>query len=200
MNSHFTVVYDACVLCPAPLRDFLMRLTLTDLFRARWSDIIHNAWIRNVLAQRPDLKQEALESTRSLMNAHVRDCLVTGFEHLISYVELPDLDDRQPAPVAAEPAQNGRRVPRHLVKARSHADGRPAARMEGGDLIDAGSMPVSGIKPTPWKADEVESHFWRPVSVKTCLKVRGFSLSISAFRRNPQGFATCPNAGIAYFQ
>jgi hypothetical protein len=31
-----TVVYDACVLYPAPLRDLLMRLALTDLYRARW--------------------------------------------------------------------------------------------------------------------------------------------------------------------
>ncbi|MBU2763950.1 PIN domain-containing protein [Acidithiobacillus caldus] len=94
MSSHFTVVYDACVLYPAPLRDFLMRLALTDLFRARWSDMIHDEWIRNVLAQRPDLKPEDLERTRSLMNAHVRDCLVAGFEHLIPSVELPDPDDR----------------------------------------------------------------------------------------------------------
>ena len=26
MSSHFTVIYDACVLYPAPLRDLLMRL------------------------------------------------------------------------------------------------------------------------------------------------------------------------------
>lgn len=38
MSSHFTVVYDACVLYPAPLRDLLMRLALTDRFRARWSN------------------------------------------------------------------------------------------------------------------------------------------------------------------
>ena len=31
----FTVLYDACVLYPAPLRDLLMRLAMTDLFRAR---------------------------------------------------------------------------------------------------------------------------------------------------------------------
>jgi len=35
MSSHFTVIYDACVLYPAPLRDLLMRLALTDLYRAR---------------------------------------------------------------------------------------------------------------------------------------------------------------------
>lgn len=78
MSSHFTVVYDACVLYPAPLRDFRMRLALTDLFRARWTDMIHDEWIRNVLAQRPELKPEDLERTGSLMNAHVRDCLSPG--------------------------------------------------------------------------------------------------------------------------
>ena len=51
----FTVVYDACVLYPAPLRDLLMRLALTDLFRAKWTDAIHEEWISNVLKDRPDL-------------------------------------------------------------------------------------------------------------------------------------------------
>jgi hypothetical protein len=94
MSSNVTVIYDACVLYPAPLRDLLMRLALTDLYRARWTDMIHDEWTRNVLKQRPDLKAEDLARTRSLMNAHVRDSLVTGFEHLITSVELPDVDDR----------------------------------------------------------------------------------------------------------
>lgn len=41
MASHFTVIYDACVLYPAPLRDLLMHLALTDLYRARRSNMIH---------------------------------------------------------------------------------------------------------------------------------------------------------------
>jgi len=94
MSSHFTVVYDACVLYPAPLRDLLMRLALTDLYRGRWTDMIHDEWTRNLKRQRPDLKDEDLERTRSLMNACVRDCLVTGFQHLIPAIELPDPDDR----------------------------------------------------------------------------------------------------------
>jgi hypothetical protein len=52
--SNFTAVYDACVLYPAPLRDLLMELALTDLFRARWSEKIHQEWIRSVLKNRPD--------------------------------------------------------------------------------------------------------------------------------------------------
>lgn len=94
MSSHFTVVYDACVLYPAPLRDLLMHLALSDLYRARWSDMIHDEWTRNVLASRPDLTQDQLNRTRQLMNAHVRDSLVSGFEYLIPSIKLPDPDDR----------------------------------------------------------------------------------------------------------
>ena len=74
----FTVLYDACVLYPAPLRDLLLRLALTDLYRARWSEAIHEEWIRAVLRNRPDLSRQQLERTRALMNAHVRDALVDG--------------------------------------------------------------------------------------------------------------------------
>ena len=49
------VVYDSCVLYPAPLRDFLMHLALTDLFKAKWSEHIHEEWMRNVLKKRSDL-------------------------------------------------------------------------------------------------------------------------------------------------
>jgi hypothetical protein len=72
----------------------LMWLALTDLFNAKWTDEIHDEWIRNVLAGRPDLKPEQLERTRQLMNTRIRDCLVTGYENLIERLTLPDQDDR----------------------------------------------------------------------------------------------------------
>lgn len=87
-------VYDACVLYSAPLRDLLMRLALTDLFRARWSADIHEEWMRSVLKDRPDLKREQLDRTRELMDRSVLDCLVTGYEGLIHGLHLPDKDDR----------------------------------------------------------------------------------------------------------
>lgn len=76
--ANFTAIYDACVLYPAPLRDFLMELALTDLFKARWTDEIHDEWIRNVLKNRSDLTIEKLTRTKNRMNTAVRDCLVTG--------------------------------------------------------------------------------------------------------------------------
>lgn len=38
--TSFSAVYDACVLYPAPLRDLLMHLAMTDLFRAKWTEQI----------------------------------------------------------------------------------------------------------------------------------------------------------------
>lgn len=70
-----------------------MWLALTDLFKARWTDAIHDEWIRNLLKQRPDLTLEQLTKTKNLMNWHVRDCLVTGYESLIPSLKLPDLGD-----------------------------------------------------------------------------------------------------------
>ena len=89
-----TVLYDACVLYPAPLRDLLVHLALLDAVRAKWSDAIHDEWTRNVLANRPDLTAVQLARTRALMDRHVRDCLVTGYEELIPTLALPDPDDR----------------------------------------------------------------------------------------------------------
>jgi len=90
----FVVLYDACVLYPAPLRDLLIRLANTGLVRARWSDVILEECFRNLLENRPDLRPEALARTRELMTQAVPDCLVTGFEALIEGLDLPDKNDR----------------------------------------------------------------------------------------------------------
>lgn len=92
--SPLTVVYDACVLYPAPLRSFLMHLAMTGLYRARWSMDIHAEWMRNVRQNYPDITQRQVKRIRDLMDAHVLDCVVTGYESLIPSITLPDPDDR----------------------------------------------------------------------------------------------------------
>jgi hypothetical protein len=88
-----SAVLDACVLYPAPLRDFFMRLAVT-LYQPKWTDQIHDEWIRNVLKDRPDLNQSQLERTRDLMNRHGGECLVHGYEPIIPTLTLPDPNDR----------------------------------------------------------------------------------------------------------
>jgi hypothetical protein len=90
----FIVVYDACTLYPAPVRDLLLRIATGGLVRARWTHRILDECFRNIAANRPDLPREALARTRDLMCAAVPDCLVADFEGLESAVTLPDEDDR----------------------------------------------------------------------------------------------------------
>ena len=71
--TNFTAVYDASVLYPAPLRDLLMHLAGTELFRARWTNMIHDEWIESLLRDRTDLSRDRLERTRNLMNDSVLD-------------------------------------------------------------------------------------------------------------------------------
>lgn len=96
----FTAFYDANVLYPAELRNLLMHLALTGLFRATWSAAVHEEWIGSLLRNRPDLSREKLERTRRLMDKHAEDALVTGYEDLIPGVQLPDPNDRHVLAVA----------------------------------------------------------------------------------------------------
>ena len=90
----FTVLFDACVLYPAPLRSLLMYLALTGIFRAKWTSAIHEEWMRSVCRDFPDITQSQVERIRDLMNAHVCDCLVEGYEVIIPQLTLPDPNDR----------------------------------------------------------------------------------------------------------
>jgi predicted nucleic acid-binding protein len=103
----FTVVYDACVLFPNALRDFLVRLGMSGLFRAKWSGQILDEVFRNIREKYPDIKPERLERTRRLMTEAVRGCIVERYEDLVDTIELPDLDDRH---VVAAAIRSGAQV------------------------------------------------------------------------------------------
>ena len=65
--ARFSVVFDACVLYPAPLRDSLMRLASKNLFKAYWTDRIHDEWI-NALLREGKYTRDQLEKVRELMD------------------------------------------------------------------------------------------------------------------------------------
>ena len=89
-----SALLDSCVLYPARLRDLLLSLAATGLYRPIWSDIIHEEWMNSVLANRPDLTRAQLEATRSAMDRAFPAASVSGFESLIPALILPDPDDR----------------------------------------------------------------------------------------------------------
>ena len=94
MTSNPAAVLDACVLYSATLRDLLMRLAVGFVFQPKWTDRIHDEWIRNVLANRPDLTREQIDRTRALMNTWGRDWQVPAVDNLAESLSLPDPDDR----------------------------------------------------------------------------------------------------------
>lgn len=82
------------MLYPAPVRDLLIETANTHVYRARWSNHIHDEWIAAVLKTNSKATAEALARTRALMDETVPDALITGYESLIASLVLPDPHDR----------------------------------------------------------------------------------------------------------
>ena len=89
------VLFDANVLYPAPMRDLLIQLALSGLFRACWTEQINDEWIEALLKNEPHRDRQNLERTRMLMNKAVRGCLIEDYYGLIPSLKgLPDENDR----------------------------------------------------------------------------------------------------------
>jgi hypothetical protein len=101
----FIAVYDANVLYPNTLRDLLIRIAqLSHLVQAKWTEEILDEVTGNLRKNLPDITAEKADRLRRLMNAAVRDCLVSGYEPLIAALNLPD-----PATVMFWPPRSRRR-------------------------------------------------------------------------------------------
>jgi predicted nucleic acid-binding protein len=85
---------DANVLYPPGLRDLFLWLAAGGVYRPRWTETIHDEWMRSVLRDRPDLTRTELERTRALMDQVDPQSLVTGYQAHIPTLHLPDADDR----------------------------------------------------------------------------------------------------------
>jgi hypothetical protein len=59
-----------------------------------WTADIQREWVTALLRDRPELDEARLARTVALMNKAVAACLVTGYEHLIDQLSLPDPNDR----------------------------------------------------------------------------------------------------------
>lgn len=88
------VLYDACVLYGNEVRDLLIRIAISGMVRAHWTDEILDEAFGNLTANRPDLSPERLAVTRERMNTAVPGALVSGYEALTGELKLPDPDDR----------------------------------------------------------------------------------------------------------
>jgi PIN domain len=87
-------VFDACILYPFHLRNILVQAGVDRLVEARWTDEIHDEWIRNLTARTPAVPIERLQNTRRLMNDALPTAMVSGYENHVLEVNLPDPNDR----------------------------------------------------------------------------------------------------------
>lgn len=87
------VVYDANILYPSLLRDLMLRLGGSNLFKARWTEEILDEMVRSITRNRPELEKRIMR-TRFNMIQTMRKALISNYEHLIPELQLPDPDDR----------------------------------------------------------------------------------------------------------
>ena len=90
----YTALLDSNVLFSAAMRDIMMEVALAKLFQPKWTVDIHYEWIDALLRNRSHLKRGKLERTRALMEKAIPTALVTGYDHLIKALHLPDPNDR----------------------------------------------------------------------------------------------------------
>jgi hypothetical protein len=55
-------VFDACILYPFHLRNVVMQAAVDRLVEARWTDEIHNEWIRNLAASAQPFRSSACKT------------------------------------------------------------------------------------------------------------------------------------------
>lgn len=158
-------VYDANVLYPAFLRDLLVRLARAGAVAPRWTDRIHDEWVRNVLTNHADLTPERVVRIRTLMETAAPGALVEDYEHHIDGLVLPDLDDRHVLAAAIEAEAevitfNLRDFPDHLLApygvAARHPDGflLDLLKRAPGGVLTAMRAQRSSFKNPPFSIDE----------------------------------------------
>ena len=182
-----TALLDANVLYPAPMRDLLMQMAVMDLFQAKWTAEIHREWIEALLRKEPHRERAALERTRDLMDRSTRDCLITGYEPLVSVVALPDVHDRHVLAAAVAGrcdvivSQNLKHFPdaalaRYGIEAR-HPDAFIAGHLSlaPGLLCDAVRRVRARLKNPPYSVAEYLDTLARQGLVATAAKLEQFA-------------------------
>ena len=87
-------VFDACILYPFHLWNIVVQAAVDRLVEARWTEAIHDEWIRSLATDMPAIPIERLQITRRLMNDALPAAMVNGYEQHIGAITLPDANDR----------------------------------------------------------------------------------------------------------
>ena len=87
-------VLDANVLFPQYLCDLMLSLAETELFQPRWSDFIHDEWMRNLFKTFPELEISRIKRRREMMDRAFPDASVSFDSELIESIAGVHAKDR----------------------------------------------------------------------------------------------------------
>lgn len=93
-SAHFTAVLDANVLFPVVIRDYLIWLSIHDLYTPKWSGKLLEEFTLIFQKKKMDLLPEQISRQVQLINKACPHALVEKYENLIPTVSLPDENDR----------------------------------------------------------------------------------------------------------
>ena len=95
------ILFDANLLYPFHLRNLLVQLGVNHIVQPRWTDAIHEEWIRNLVAA-GGVTRERLIRTRDIMKRVLPGADVSDYAHRIAGLKLPDPGDRHVLAAAIE--------------------------------------------------------------------------------------------------
>jgi predicted nucleic acid-binding protein len=94
MAATFRVLYDANIFFSGFKRRVMLALARAEIFQARWSEDIHEEWMRALPERLPNITKEDVQKIREHIDGTVPDCLVGNYRPLVAGLELPDPNDR----------------------------------------------------------------------------------------------------------
>ena len=111
-------VLDANVLFPQYLCDLMLSLAETELFQPRWSDFIHDEWMRNLFKTFPELEISRIKRRREMMDRAFPDASVS-FAVSSDKIPLDETGYGQLRPVRGVPPESVPRFPPQLLRTRT---------------------------------------------------------------------------------
>lgn len=100
-SNQLIAVLDANVLYPFFQRDLLLNLAYEELFAPKWSNEIEREWTNHLKRNLPEISDK-LPRTVTLMNRAFPDAKVSGYQHYIETLSLPDENDKHVLAAAIE--------------------------------------------------------------------------------------------------
>jgi predicted nucleic acid-binding protein len=93
-SARFTAVLDANVLFPVVVRDYLLWLSLYELYSPKWSTQLLDEFKAIFAKKKISLTKAQINQQVQLMNKACPSALVTNYHHLINNIKLKDENDR----------------------------------------------------------------------------------------------------------